>query len=198
MKVLSFTLAAVLSLATQAFAATANPAVPAPATQPAQQAVTIPGGTALKVQVADKVSSSNANVGDTFAVKALDDVVVGGYIVIAKGASGQGEVLAVDHAGGHGHPGSLSLQMDWIFAVDGEKVKLSSQRQTAEGENKAGAASTMTVVSSLFLGLPGLFAHNMVHGRDIDIDASHPLDAFVADTVHVMASTKATATGFAH
>ncbi|GAC1387606.1 MAG: hypothetical protein NVSMB31_00180 [Vulcanimicrobiaceae bacterium] len=57
---------------------------------------------------------------DTFAVKAIDDIVVNGWIVIAKGAAGQGEVLSV---------------------------------------------------GALFLGLPGLFAHNMVHGRDLEIAA---------------------------
>ena len=165
----------------------------------AQSTITIPGGTSLKVALGDKISSANANVGDTFAVKAAGDVVVDGWVVISKGAGGQGEVVSVDRAGSHGHPGSLGVQMDWIFAADGEKLHLTSQRKTQEGESKAGVSSTMTIVSWAFLGLPGLFAHNWVHGRDIELDGSHPLDAYTADTVHVVASAKSTANdGFAH
>lgn len=174
----------------------ASPAAAAPA---AGTSVTIPGGTAIKVTLVDKISSANANVGDTFAVHAADDVVVDGWVVIPKGAVGQGEVLSVDRAGSHGHPGSMGIQMDWIFAADGEKIHLTSQRKTQEGESKAGVSSTMTIVSWAFLGLPGLFAHNWVRGRDIEIDGTHPLDAFTADTVHVVATAKSGAeAGFAH
>lgn len=169
------------------------------AAAPTGTMVAIPGGTTVKVALVDKISSSSANVGDTFAVRANDDVVVDGWVVIAKGAAGQGEVLSVDRAGSHGHPGSIGIQMDWIFAVDGEKIHLTSQRKTQEGQSKAGVSSTMTIVSWAFLGLPGLFAHNWVHGRDIEIDGSHPLDAFTADTVHVAATAKSNAEGgFAH
>ena len=174
-------------------------AVPAASPAPVGMTVTIPGGTPLKVTLVDKISSSNANVGDTFAIHAAEDVVVDGWVVIPKGAVGQGEVLTVDRAGSHGHPGSIGIQMDWMFAADGEKLHLTSQRKTQEGESKAGVSSTMTIVSWAFLGLPGLFAHNWVHGRDIEIDGTHPLDAFTADTVHVVATAKSTSeAGFAH
>ncbi len=170
---------------------------PSPSPTPAGY-VTIPGGTPLHVTLVGKVSSSNANVGDTFAIQAADNVVVDGWIVITKGAVGQGEVATVDRAGSHGHPGTLGIQMDWIFAADGEKLHLTSQRDTSEGEGKQGASSTLTVVSWLALGLPGLFAHNFVHGRDIDIDGSKQLDAFTQDTAHIVSPTKAADDGFAH
>ena len=170
-----------------------------PAATPKPQIVMIPGGTTVSVTLTDKISSATANVGDTFAVKAADDVVVNGWIAIPKGAGGQGEVLSVDRAGSHGHPGSIGVQVNWIFAGDGEKIHLTSQRKTEEGENKVGASSTMTIVSWAFLGLPGLFAHNWVKGRDIELDSTHPLQAFTADTVHVLATSRSNAeSGFAH
>jgi hypothetical protein len=174
-------------------------ASPQPAATPHGMRITVPGGTAFKVEVVDKVSSATANVGDTFAVAAASDVYVNGWLVIAKGAAGQGEVLTVDRAGAHGHPGSLGIQLDWIYVADGEKVHLTSQRKNEQGEGKEGAASTMTIVSWAFLGLPGLFAHNFVKGRDVELDSTHQLDAFVADTVHVVATVKeGDDPGFAH
>ena len=170
------------------------PPVPAGATR-----LVLPGGTAVAVEVVDKVSSSNANIGDTFAVRAADDVVINGWVVVARGAPGQGEVLSVDRAGSHGHPGSLGVQIDWIFAVDGNKIHLTSQRSTAEGQSKAGVSSTVTIVSWAFLGLPGLFAHNFVKGRDVELDSSHPLQAFIDSSVYVVATAhgRCEAHGFA-
>lgn len=160
--------------------------------------VAVPGGTEVDVQLTEPISSSTANVGDTFGFRAAGDVVVNGWIIIAKGAPGVGEILSVDRAGSHGHPGSLGLQMDWIFATDGEKIRLTNQRTTQEGESKAGVSSTLTIVSWLFLGLPGLFMHNFVKGRDVVVDSSHTFQEYVSDTVHVIATAKEDNSGFAH
>jgi hypothetical protein len=159
----------------------------------------VPGGTVVMVALTDKISSGTAKVGDTFGLKAIKDVVIDDYVVVAKDAGGQGEVLAVEKAGSHGHAGSLGVQIDWIYAVSGEKVRLSSQRKTDEGENKAGVSSTMTILSWALLGPLGLFAHNWVKGHDFELDGAHPLQAFVDTTVHVTSARQAdTDSGFAH
>jgi hypothetical protein len=183
--------------------APAAPASAAAALEPAantpSNAIAILGGTPVTVQLVDKISSGTAHIGDTFAVEASDDIIVDGLVAISKGAGGQGEVLSVDRAGSHGHAGSLGIQIDWLYAVDGEKVRLSSQRKSEEGENKAGVSSTMTIVSWAFLGLPGLFVHNWIKGHEIELDGTHPIQAFVSDTVHIVSTMKADAeAGFAH
>lgn len=151
------------------------------------------------VALTDKISSGTAKVGDTFGLHVLSDVIVDGYIVIAKDAGGQGEVLAVTPASSHGHAGSLGLQINWAYSVSGDKVRLSSQRKTDEGENKAGVSSTMTILSWALLGPVGLFAHNWVKGHEMELDGSHPLQAYVDNTVHVASSKLAgVETGFAH
>ena len=122
----------------------------------------------------------------------VQDVVVNGWVAIAKGAAGQGEILTVDRAGSHGHPGSLGVQMDWIYAVDGHKVKLTSQQKTEEGQGEGGKSSTITLLSWVVLGWPGLFAHNFVKGHDITVDSTHPFKAYVDDSVYVVASAKST------
>jgi hypothetical protein len=155
--------------------------------------IVLPGGTAISIVVADKISSANANVGDTFAIRASADVVVNGWVAVAKGAAGQGEILTVDRAGSHGHPGSLGVQMDWIYAVDGHKIKLTNQQKTEAGQGEGGKSSTITLLSWVVLGWPGLFAHNFVKGRDITIDSAHPFKVYVDDSVYVVASAKSDA-----
>lgn len=152
--------------------------------------VVLPGGTLVTVVVVNPISSSTAKVGDSFAVTAKENVVVNGWVAIQKGAPGQGEVTAVTPAGSHGKAGSLGIQMDWIFAADGEKVRLANQKASAEGESKAGVSSTMTILSWVVLGPVGLFAHNWVKGRDVTLDDTRPLQAYVSDSVYVVATSR--------
>jgi hypothetical protein len=156
------------------------------------QKIVVPGGTAVAVVVVNPISSSTAKVGDTFAIEAQSDVVIDGWIAISKGAPGQGTIVSVDHAGSHGHPGSLGIEMNWIYAADGEKVRLTSQNVNEEGESKAGESSTVTIISWATLGLAGLFAHNFVKGRDVTVDNTHTLKAYVDDSVYIVAKTRST------
>lgn len=166
---------------------------------PAGTRIVLPAGTPLSVVVTNPISSATAKVGDTFAIAAKSDVVVGGWIAVKKGAPGQGEILAVTPAGSHGKPGSLGIRMDWIYAADGEKVKLGNQNSTQEGEGKTGVSSTMTILSYALLGPLGLFTHNFVKGKDVVVDDTHPLQTYISDSVYVIATNRANdaASGFA-
>jgi len=161
-----------------------------PATAANGQKIVVPGGTPITVVVTNPISSSNAKAGDTFAVEAQSDVVVDGWIAIAKGAPGEGTITSVDHAGSHGHPGSLGIEMNWIYAADGEKIKLTSQNVSEEGQSKAGVSNTVTIISWATLGLGGLFAHNFVKGRDVTLDNTHPLKAYVDESVYIVAKAR--------
>ena len=156
--------------------------------------VAIPGGTPITIRLAQKLDSGMANVGDTFAFTVDRDVVVNGWVVIPKGATGIGKVVSVDRAGGNGHPGSLGLKFDYVYAADGEKVLHGSAPTAEKGEASKGAASTATIVGYATLGLGGLFAHNFVKGHNLVLDSSRTFTTFVDHTVHVIATQRAEAT----
>ncbi len=163
--------------------------------------VAIPGGTSVPIRIVDTIDSGTANVGDTFHFKADDNVVVDNYVVIARGSEGQGTVASVDRAGGHGHAGNLGLRFDYIYAVDGEKIRLDSVKKNKTGEGSSGKSSTATIASTLLLGPVGLFAHNWVRGKNVTIDSSKTFTTFVDQTVHVVSNQRAASTssdGFAH
>ena len=161
--------------------------------------VEVTAGLPLDIHLDAPLSSSSAKVGDMFSFQAASDVVSGGWIVVPKGSQGQGEVVSVESAGSNGHPGKLGLQFDWIVSADGSKVKLSISPRSSEGEGKGGAASTATIASYLVLGPLGLFAHNFVKGKDITVEPTSALKAYVEHTVHVKATQKAEpGTEFAH
>ncbi len=188
----------------------ANATVAAPGTAPdavpsgvpdtaAGTEVVVPGGTPVTVHVSSELSSSTMHEGDRFGFTALDDVRVKGWLVVAAGAQGIGEIATVEGAGNNAHAGKLGLKSDYVYAVDGEKVRLSQTNSAAEGEGAKGKASTATIASYVLLGPIGLFAHNFVHGHDARITPAQPFTMFVDDTVRVISTQRAAnADNFAH
>lgn len=175
-------------------------AAPVPvATAAAVAAMVVPSGTALKISLADQLASNAAHSGDRFQFHSLEDVTIDGWVVIAKGALGEGEVVHAESAGGNGHPGKLQLQFDWIYGADNLKVKLSDVPTTSNGDAAKGGASTATIASYLVLGPLGLFAHNFVHGKDVLVKPDQKIQVYVAQSVHVTPSARvSSADGFAH
>jgi hypothetical protein len=159
----------------------------------------LPGGTPLTVRLTAPVSSGSSHVDDDIQFKAVDDVVIDGWIVIPKDAVGEGVVSSVDPAGTHGHSGQIGITFKWIYGADGLKVRLSEvPSKDTEGDLK-GTSATATVLSTVLLGPVGLFAHNFVRGKDVTIDTSKKISLYIADTVHITAKAKApTSDGFAH
>lgn len=139
------------------------------------------------------MSSNNASADDTFAFQATQDVVINGYVVIKKGAPGQGTITAVDGAASNGHAGKLAMRFDYVMSTDGLKIPLTDSERVASGEEKKGASSTATIVGYAFLGLPGLFMHNFVRGGQSQVDPSMKITVYVDHNVHV-AATEASGT----
>jgi hypothetical protein len=149
--------------------------------------VSLAGGTSIGVRLASELSSSTAREGDRFAFTVIDDVRCEGWLVVPQGARGVGEVARVQTAGSNGHAGKLGLHFDYVFAVDGEKVRVTQTAATAEGEQKKGAASTPTIASYAMFGPLGLFAYNWIKGREASISPQTPFLVVVESTVHINA-----------
>ena len=54
---------------------------------------TLPSGTALRVEMLDTVSSASSDAGDAIAARVVEDVVVGGTVVIPAGSTVSGQVV---------------------------------------------------------------------------------------------------------
>jgi hypothetical protein len=131
-------------------------------------------------------------------VAATEDVAVDGYVVVAKGAGGQAEIASVERAHGNGGSGKLGIKMDWISAIDGERILLTSTLKSASEEDRNGGSSTATILSYALLGPVGLFFHNFAHGKDVVIDSSKVLTAFTDSNVHIASTTVAQPVVIAH
>jgi hypothetical protein len=74
--------------------------------------------TPIMLHVASPVSSKTAHVGDLVRLVVARDVIVNGYVVIARRAEGKGVVDAVQPAHMSGVPGQLRIRYKWVLAVD--------------------------------------------------------------------------------
>jgi len=136
------------------------------AAQPPPAKLEMFGGLPVRVSLENPISSSNAKAGDVFAIRASEDVVAQGYVLVRKGAQGQEEIVAADGAGGNGHPGSLTLKYDWIYAADGLKVRLSSIPQGSTGVTRKARHRLLPILT--YFTPVGLFAHNWIRGNNDD------------------------------
>jgi len=153
----------------------------------AQQLVTVPGGTSIKVRATESISSATAHKGDVLEIRSIDPVILNGWVVVPENSQGQAEVVDAEPAGKHGHPGKLLLKYDWIYSADGGRIQLSDVSTTQSGQNAKGSSSTATIAGTVLLGPVGLFAHNFVKGHDVVLDGDKTLTCVVDHTVHVQA-----------
>ncbi len=221
-------------LRTQAQAQT-SPATPgATPTPPPQYTFTamkpriilIPANTIVPVNLDTPISSQTAKVGDTVSVTVDQNIVADNALVVAKGAKGQGHVQSVTPAVYHlftKKPGSISIAMDWITAIDGEKVELtgavtstgdlaaqaSGQILNATGQEVAmstagGRAALGASLAIPYVGgavFPALSMVQIGRGTAATIGPRDVLVIQVQYAVHVTSGISATqyfAPGFAH
>jgi hypothetical protein len=155
--------------------------------------VLVPAGTVVPIHVLGDVSSHTAHEGDKFQIQTAKDIVVRGLIAIPANSDGEGEISAVDHAGGNGHSGSLEMHFHWVHSADGGKIRLRDTSQKQAEDDREGAKSTATIIGVATLGLGGLFGHNFAHGKEVTVGPKTMLNAFVASNTHVRANTRESA-----
>lgn len=195
--------AALVTPAPLASPASAKPvSTAAPSASPGSantQTVLVPGGTTVVVALTEPISSATANVNDQVAIVVKKEVDVSGWLIISAGANGHATVTSVEHAASNGSGGKLAMSVDWVYDVAGNKVQLSETNHASESGDTKGAASTATLLSWIFLGPLGFFAHNFVRGRDVSIGTDKTFTVFVDHDVHVQATQRAgQGQGFEH
>ncbi len=167
----------ILSSITGAFLAFTLPLTALAATQ------SVAVGTQVQVHVLKPVSSGTAVAGQSFAFEAAAPVIAGGHVVIAKGALGSGHVVKAAKAQGKS-AGEITLAFDTIHAVDGSNIRL-TEDSSVSGNAEKGKASTATIAATVALGPLGLFAHNMVKGKDVTITPDKKFPAWVKSSSSV-------------
>jgi hypothetical protein len=139
---------------------------------------TLLDGTAVKLRLAETISSSNAKVGQQVLFEVTEDVVVvQGVIVLPKGAQALATVTDASPKKSMGRGGKLNVNVDSARLVDGEKVQLRAVRDNKGGGHVGVMTGAMVATAIVFFPAAPLFL--FIHGKDISIPQGTAVTAFV-------------------
>lgn len=103
----------------------------------AQERLTIPAGTAVRIRMTQVVSSETARVGDDVAMEVLADVAVDGYVVIRQGAPVIAIVNVAQEAKTVGRRGHVGISLKYVESITGDHIFVSGDRQEKGDGKKA-------------------------------------------------------------
>ncbi len=139
---------------------------------------TLQDGTAVKLRLAENLTSATAKAGQQVSFEVLEEVDVEGVPVIAKGAQALATVTTAEPKKSMGRGGKLDVNIDSVRLVDGEKAALSAT-QNAKGGGHTGAM-TAGMVGTAIVFFPAAPLLLFIHGKDITIPKGTEVTAFVA------------------
>ena len=134
-------------------------------------------GTAIKLKLAQTITSATAKVGQEIPFEVVEEVDVQGVPVIAKGAQAIATVTEAHGKRSMGRGGKLDVNIDSVRLLDGEKAAL---RATAGGKG-GGHVGVMTagIVGAAIVFFPAAPLLLFIHGKDITIPEGTVITAFV-------------------
>jgi hypothetical protein len=144
---------------------------------------TVMDGTAIKLRLAETITSATAKVGQSVAFEVVDEVDVMGVPVIAKGAQALATVTIAETKKSMGRGGKLDVNIDSVRLTDGEKATL----RATEGGRGGGHTGAMTagMVGTAIVFFPAAPLLLFIHGKDITIPKGTEVTAFVSGDMHL-------------
>jgi hypothetical protein len=138
-------------------------------TAAARRCCRVPAGTEVMVELAEPVSTKTHKIGDTFAIRLAEPVVIQGQVVLRAGAVGVGEVTFASKPGFGGKAAKLVLSARSLTDPGSADLPLKGLQLTAAGRGHATEATALGLGGIAFapLGLVGI----AIHGGDVVIPA---------------------------
>jgi hypothetical protein len=147
--------------------------------KPAPQAenVLVPAGAEVIILTKTAISSNIVFTGDRLTFEVAQDVIVNGRVVIAKGALAEAVVTLAARPRGFGRSGKLSIRVETLTAVDGQKIKLRAALNE-RGDGQTGKAAILTILGG---GLAGAMLGKELKGSNARIKAGTEIKVATAE-----------------
>jgi hypothetical protein len=139
-------------------------------------------GSAVAVQLVDRVSTQSAKAGEAIAIRLAAPVIVDGQVVLPVGTPGAGHVVQASGPGLGGKGAKLVVSADYI-TVGGGTVPLGGMQLTGTGKDHTTAADIASLGG--WFSLPLGFVGFAVTGGEIEIPAGTNAAAKVAHTTNL-------------
>jgi ribosomal protein L35AE/L33A len=147
------------------------------------QQVSLPAQTLVKVALTSTVNSGQAQVGDTVVYKVVEDVMIGGRVVIPVGTTGVATVTEVTAAARLGKDGRVVLDFGRVSSLDGTQIPLKVDETATERNRSLELAAGASMAGIILLGPVGLVGGYFVRGKDVQIEAN---TQFYVETTRAM------------
>jgi PEGA domain len=138
---------------------------------------TLQDGTAVKLRLAENLTSATAKTGQQVLFEVVEEVDVEGVPVVAKGAQALATVTTAETKKSMGRGGKLDVNIDSVRLIDGDKAML----RATEGGKGGGHVGAMTagMVGTAIVFFPAAPLLLFIHGKDITIPKGTEVTAFV-------------------
>jgi hypothetical protein len=156
------------------------PAVQAPAPIPSSAPPppnTLLDGTAIKLRLAQNLSSETNKTGDQVSFEVTDEVAVDGVVVIPKGSQALATVTFAEPKRRMGRGGKLDVNVDSVRLMDGEKAQLRASQENKGGGHIGAMTTAMVATSIVFFPAAPLFL--FMHGKSVEIPKGTEVIAYV-------------------
>ena len=127
--------------------------------------------TLVKIKTLAPLSSKQSRVGDVVALEAADDVLIGGVLIIPKGAKASGKVQKVIPSGNFGRDAKLEIHFESVEAADGKAVEVFLGDKAKEETKSMATAAGASVAGMILLGPVGIIGGAFVNGSEVNIAA---------------------------
>ncbi len=134
-------------------------------------------GTPIKLRLSQTVSSADAHVNDRVEFEVLEDVIVGGVVVIPKGGAALGTVTEAVPKRRMARGGKLEIVMDSVRLVDGQKAALRAVKEGKGGGHTGGM--TVGIVAAAIVFWPAAPLFLLMHGKDITFPKGTDVPTFI-------------------
>jgi len=130
--------------------------------------MTLRNGTPIRVKLAKAISSASAHVGDSVEFEVLEDVLVDGAIVVARGANANGVIAVAEPKKRFGKEGKLAFSIKSVLLIDNKQAPVRCYHE-AYGSSNATSGSVLPLAS----------------GRDVEVAQNTEFTVLVDGDVHL-------------
>ncbi|HEX8560860.1 MAG TPA: hypothetical protein VF668_22385 [Pyrinomonadaceae bacterium] len=153
-------------------------------------AVRVPEGTTVELETAYTFDSQLTRRGDAVSFRVVNPVVVGGQVVVEKGATATALVTKAERGGHFGRAGRIEWALREVTAADGSRIPVQFSGRAVGDSKGAKVATQMVVMGGLLWPIaPVVLFQGFKRGGNAVVPEGKRFDAAVsaAATVNVAA-----------
>ncbi len=131
----------------------------------------IPEGTEVFIEIKEAISSAEVEKGQNIKFIVVEDIIINNMLAIPSGMTGEINIAEYSKAGFFGRDGSLTLEVENIETIDGNKIPLVFTEQQKPGTFSQEIAVGASILGTIVLNHPvGLLVGFFVRGQDMSIE----------------------------